>query len=190
MYSKWEGNPVDGKEMLTGREEDLHRFLKTKGIKPEYLIRLNVEKNEPNDMQPIAGLENVVSNGIKGSDIIKRFMDMDQAKLDDNSNEVIQEIIQKNIPSSLINSTVYSLLRKKELAKALSFAQIQALVNPADPNSWDTYGEVYYFLGNKEMAAYYEKQSKKVKPDYSTGGMEVWQKDLENHQKIWNESIK
>ncbi len=187
MYNKWEGDPVDGREMLTGREEDLHKFLSMKGIKPEYLIRLSKEKKEVNDMQPIGGLENVILNGIKGSDIMKGFMETDQSKLDEAQDEMLRDIIKKNIPASIINSTVYSLLRKKELKKALSFARLQTLLNPTDPNSWDTYGEVYYFIGETELAAYYEKQSKKVNPEYSTGGMEVWKKDLEEHQKIWDQ---
>jgi len=185
MYNKWEGEPVDGKEMLTGREEDLHKFMSVKGIKPEYLIRLSKEKKEANDIQPIGGLENVVSNGIKGSDIMKGFIAIDQKILDEDPDTILQDIIKKKIPSSILNSTVYSLLRKKELNKALSFARLQALLNPADPNSWDTYGEVYYFLGETELAAYYEKQSKRINPEFSTGGMDVWKKDLEEHQRIW-----
>ncbi|NOS86762.1 MAG: hypothetical protein HOP31_16640 [Ignavibacteria bacterium] len=190
MYSKWEGEPVDGKEMLSGREEDLHRFMQNKGIKPEYLIRLSKEKKEANDMQPIGGLDNVILNGIKGSDILKDLLAIDQKTLDDNPEAILQNIIRKNIPPSIVNSAVYNLLRKKELIKALSFARLQALLNPSNPNSWDTYGEVYYFMGETELAAYYEKQSKKIDPEYSTGGMEVWKKDLENHQKIWEESAK
>jgi len=187
MYNKWEGEPVDGKEMLTGREEDLHRFLMTRGISPDYLIRLSKEKKEPNDMQPMHGLHDVIHNGIKGSDIMKNFMETDQKYLDEEQDKMLQDIIKKNIPSSIVNSTVYSLLRKKELQKALSFARLQTLLNPADPNSWDTFGEVYYFMGETELAEYYEKQSKKIDPEYTTGGMEVWKKDLEDHQKIWKE---
>ena len=187
MYNKWEGDPVDGKEMLTGREEDLHRFMLSKGIKPEYLIRLSNEKKEVNDMQPFAGLENVVLNGIKGSDIMKELMSIEQKSLDEDPDAILQDIIKKKIPSSIVNSTVYSLLRKKELKKALSFARLQALLNPADPNSWDTYGEVYYFLGETELALYFEKQSKKIDPEYTSGGVEVWKKDLEEHQKIWED---
>ncbi|MBE2227377.1 MAG: hypothetical protein IAE93_08550 [Ignavibacteria bacterium] len=187
MYNKWEGEPVDGKEMLTGREEDLHRFLMTRGISPDYLIRLSKEKKEPNDMQPMHGLHDVIHNGIKGSDIMKNFMETDQKYLDEEQDKMLQDIIKKNIPSSLVNSTVYSLLRKKELQKALSFARLQTLLNPADPNSWDTFGEVYYFLGETQLAEYYEKQSKLIDPEYTNGGMEVWKKDLEDHQKIWKE---
>jgi len=190
MYNKWEGAPVDGKEMLTGREEDLHRFMLSKGIKPEYLIRLSKEKKEANDMQPFGGLENVVLSGIKGSDIMKGFMETDQKTLDETQDEMLRDIVKKNIPASIINSTVYSLLRKNELKKALSFARLQTLLNPSDPNSWDTFGEVYLFLGETELASFYEKQSKKIDPEYSTGGMDVWQKDLEDHRKIWEETGK
>ena len=190
MYNKWEAGPVDGKEMLTGREEDLHRFLSSRNLKPQYLIRLTNEKNEPNDMQPLTGLEYVINNGIRSSDIMKSLMSIDQKKLDESSSEILSDIIQKNIPSSIINSIVYSLFRNMELIKALSFARIQALLNPSDPNSWDTLGEVYYFMENIEMANYYQKQSKKISPDFSGGGIEVWEKDLVRHKQIWKENSK
>jgi hypothetical protein len=185
MYNKWEGEPVEGKEILTGREEDLHRFLTSKNLKPEYLIRYIVEKNGVNDMQPHSGLEHVVNNGIRSADISRRLLETPQSKLDDSMDVVLKEILESNIPGSVINTTVYSLLRKKELQKANSFAKLQAMLNPSDPNSWDTFGETYYFLGDLEMAKHYEKQSKRVSPGYTDGGMEVWQKDLEDHMKIW-----
>ncbi len=188
MYNKWEGKPVDGKEILTGREEDLYRFLSAKNIKPEYLIRLSVEKNESNDMQPVTALESVMTNGIKSSDIMKELMKTDQKTLDEKPDEFLQSLIVKNIPPSIINSIVYSLFRSKELNKALSFARIQTLLNPSDPNAWDTYGEAYYISGNNIIAEYYQKQTKKISPEFTAGGVEVWQKDLENYRKIWEEN--
>jgi len=186
MYNKWEGEPVEGKEILTGREEDLHRFLKSKNLKPEYLIRYTKENTETNDMQPLSGLEHVISNGIRSADISKRIMEIPQDRLDDSMDAVVKEIVESKIPSSIINTTVYSLIRKKELKKANSFAILQAMLNPADPNSWDTLGETYFFLGDIEMAKYYEKQSKKISPDFTGGGFEIWQKDLEDYTKIWD----
>lgn len=188
MYNKWEGKPVDGKEILTGREEDLYRFLSAKNIKPEYLIRLSVEKNESNDMQPVTGLESVITNGIKSSDIMNELIKTEQRTLDEKTDEFLQNLIEKNIPPSIINSIVYSLFRTRELNKALSFARIQTLLNPSDPNAWDTYGEAYYISGNINMAEYYQKQTKKISPAFTAGGAEVWQKDLENFQKIWKEN--
>ena len=97
----------------------------------------------------------------------------------------IIDIIDNNIPPSLINTAVYTLLRDNKLSKALAIARLQTLLNPSDANSWDTYGEVYYFLGNEQMALFYEKQSTKVDPGFSGGGLEVWKNDLESYKKIW-----
>jgi len=185
MYSKWEGKPVYGKEMITGREEDLFRFISLKGINPEYLIRLSNEKEMPNDMQPVSGLQNVILNGIKSSEIIERFISINETELNNMPEKYIIDIIDNNIPPSLINTAVYTLLRDNKLSKALAIARLQTLLNPSDANSWDTYGEVYYFLGNEQMALFYEKQSKKVDPGFSGGGLEVWKNDLESYKKIW-----
>lgn len=185
MYSKWEGKPVYGKEMITGREEDLFRFISEKGIKPEYLIRLNNENEMLNDMQPVTGLQSVILNGIKSSEIIGRFTEINETELNNQPEKYISEIIENNVPASLINTAVYTLLRKNLLNKALAFARLQTLLNPSDANSWDTYGEVYFFLGNEEMALYYIKQSKKVDPEFTGGGFEVWKNDLESYKKIW-----
>lgn len=185
MYFKWEGESVEGKELLTAREEDLHKFLLTKNLRPDYLLRYNKEKTEISEMMPIEGLENVIKNGIRSADISNKLLSYSQTALDDSSDVVISYLVGNNIPGSMVNSTVYSLLRKKELQKANSFAKIQAMINPSDPNSWDTLGETYYFLGNMELAKYYEKQTKKVSPQFNSGGMEEWEKDLEDYSKIW-----
>lgn len=189
MYTKWEGEPVEGKEILSGRQEDLYKFLQSKNLKPEFLIRYNKETKQENDMQPHSGLENVINNGIRSVDITKRLLEITQSKLDDSLDAVTADIISRNIPASIINTTVYTLLRRKELKKANSFAKIQAMMNPSDPNSWDTLGETFYFLGDITMAEHYGRQSKKVSPTYTTGGMEVWKEDLNTYQKIW-ENIK
>lgn len=189
MYNKWEGEPVEGKEILTGRQEDLNKFLQSKNLKPDYLIRYNRETKQENDMQPHSGLEHVINNGIRSADITKRLLEIPQSTLADSLDAVTSDIIERKIPASIINTTVYTLLRRKELGRANSFAKIQAMMNPSDPNAWDTLGETYFFLGNLEMAEHYEKQSKKVSSTFSTGGMEVWKEDLDAYQKIW-ENIK
>ncbi len=188
MYSKWSGKPVYGKEMITGREEDLERFIREKGLNPDYLVRLSKEKDQPNDMQPFSGLNNVISTGIKSSEILETVLSYNEQELNSSPEKLIADILENNIPPSIINTAVYNLLRKNQLTKALAFARLQTLLNPSDANSWDTYGEVYYFMGNLQMAEYYEKQSKKIQPEYSGGGVEVWKKDLEEHKKLWEKS--
>lgn len=185
MYTKWTGEPVDGKQVLSGREENLYNFINSKNINPEFLIRLTNEKSEPNDMQPFENLSDVNQNGIKSADIMNKYLAMDALSLKHNRDEIVKEALLKKIPASIFNSCVYTELRKKELDRALSFAIIQTMINPSDANSWDTLGEVYYFMGEADIAKSYEKQKKKMFPAFDGGGEEVWQKDLEKHKIMW-----
>ncbi|MBE2216963.1 MAG: hypothetical protein IAE90_02090 [Ignavibacteria bacterium] len=185
MYNKWTGEPVEGKEMLTGREEDLHRFLSEKNIKPEHLIRLNNEKNLPGNLQPYSGLEDVVNNGIRASDILNRYLLLNEQELKDRFDAITDEIINNNIPVSLMNTAAYQMIRLNDLARALVFAKLQAMINPSDPNSWDTLGEVYYFMGKLESARKCSKEAKEIDPNFNQGGEKVWEEDLKEYQKIW-----
>jgi hypothetical protein len=185
MYTKWTGEPVDGKQVLSGREENLYNFINSKNINPEFLIRLTNEKSEPNDMQAFENLSDVNQNGIRSADIMNKYLAMDALSLKQNRDEIVKEALLKKIPASIFNSCVYTELRKKELDRALSFAIIQTMINPSDANSWDTLGEVYYFIGETDIAKSYEKQKKKMFPSTDGGGEEVWQKDLEQHKIMW-----
>ena len=185
MYNKWTGEPVEGKEMLTGREEDLHRFLTEKNIKPEHLIRLNNEKSEPGNMLPFSGLDDVVKNGIRAADILNRYTALSEQELKDKFDAIAEEIINNYIPVSLMNTAAYQMIRSNDLGRALVFAKLQAMINPSDPNSWDTLGEVYYFMGKLESARRCSKEAKEIDPSFSQGGEKVWEEDLKEYQKIW-----
>ncbi len=185
MYNKWTGEPVEGKEMLTGREEDLHRFLTEKNIKPEHLIRLNNEKSEPGNMLPFSGLDDVVKNGIRASDILNRYTVLSEQELKERFDAIAEEIVNNNIPVSLMNTAAYQMIRSNDLGRALVFAKLQAMINPSDPNSWDTLGEVYYFMGKLESARRCSKEAKEIDPSFSQGGEKVWEEDLKEYQKIW-----
>ena len=186
MYNKWNGDHVAGKEVLTGREEDLYRFLKTKNLNPSFLIRLNNERIEKSGMQPYFNLDNVIKNGIRINDIAQKYLNLDEKLLQNKKDSLLKELIVNNIPASIFNNGVYLALEKKQLEKALLFAQYQVMLNPSDPNSWDSLGEVYYFLGEKTIAKQYEKHSRLISPSFKSGGESVWAKDLEEHQKLWN----
>jgi len=190
MYTKWMGDPVDGKPVLSGREENLYAFIRAKNINPDFLIRLPNEKFEANDMQTYEGLITANNTGIKSSEILKHYLSLDALNLKEKRDEIVKEALLKKIPASIINTCVYSELRRKELERALSFAHIQALMNPSDANAWDTLGEVYYFMGEYEVAKSYLNQKKKMFPDNHEGGEEVWKKDLENHKQIWQKDGK
>lgn len=185
MYSKWNGQPVEGKTLITGREADLHKFIASQHLKPRFLIRLAKEKTEANDMQPFEGLENNIKNGISAQSIAARYKILDTQTLNSKQDSLIKAIIQNNIPVSIFNSLAYNSLKEQDFPKALAFAKIQMLVKPFDVNSWDTLGEVYFFAGEEYLATQCEKQCKLLDSAFNSGGKEAWKKDLEEYSKGW-----
>lgn len=186
MYNKWDGDKVEGRELLTGREEDLNKFLVMRNLKPSFLIRLNNEKIEKSGMQPYFNLENVIKNGVRMSEITQKYLSLEEKILREKRDSLLKEVIANNIPASIFNSGVYSALRTKKFEKALLFAQFQVMIKPSDPNVWDSLGEVYFFLGEKTLAKQYENQSKLISPAFSGGGVTVWEKNLEEYKKLWD----
>ncbi|MDQ3022735.1 MAG: hypothetical protein M3R36_19550 [Bacteroidota bacterium] len=135
MYNKWEGEPVYGKEILTGREEDLYKFVNSKNIDPSLMIRLNKEKDAEIDMIPFEKLSNVITSGIRSTEILKKYLDIDEIILKEKKDSLVKELLINNIPQSIINSCVYKMLESNEFDKALDYAKIQAILNPSDANA-------------------------------------------------------
>ncbi len=183
MYNKWTGEKVAGKELLTGREEDLDRFMSARNLRPEYLIRLSREKTEKNDMQPYEGLRDVVVNGVSATALSDGYLALDETTLRVSRDSLVRSIVRDHIPASVINRAVYSALGRNALSKAALLAHLQAGANPSDPNVWDTLGEVHYFLGDTLMARSYGKQAKLISPSFEGGGEDAWRKNLEEQKK-------
>lgn len=186
MFTRWGGAPVAGKEVLTGRAEDLHRFLADRKLAPRALIRVSKEKTEPDDMQPIAHLTDVAKNGIRASELAQRYLALDASQLTAQREALVAATLRDHIPPSILNDCVYKALGRRELEKALALAQLQALVAPSDLNAWDTLGEAYYFLGQTELARHYAQEVKRLSPTTTSGGEAVWAKDLADHQLKWS----
>jgi hypothetical protein len=185
MYNRWEGAPVAGKEVLTGREEDMNKFLTTLQLKPDYFIRLNADTSEPKNMIAYEKFSNVIDNGIRVRDLSSNYMSLDTRTLQLKRDSLLTDIISKNVPSSIFNTGVYAALTKKDFSRALVLAQYQTLINPSDPNAWDTLAEVHFFMDNKEVARAYEKHYRKIFPSFKNGGETVWEKDLIDYKKRW-----
>jgi tetratricopeptide (TPR) repeat protein len=184
MYLKWEGEPVGGKPIITGREGDLYKFIASRHLKPQFLVRLQKEEGIA-EMHPFQNLENTIATGIKAQDIADKLREIPLKTLQENQDSLIQHILTQKYPISILNSLAYSYLRIKNFDKALAFAKMQVLLKPDDPNSWDTLGEVHYFRKEETLARKYAQQAKIIDPNYQEGGVEVWQKDLEEYQKKW-----
>ncbi|MFZ6009341.1 MAG: hypothetical protein ACOYXT_03265 [Bacteroidota bacterium] len=177
---------VEGKEILTERVSDVNSFLTAKNIQPSCFIRFNGDKGESNGMVSYAKFQGVLERGISLDEINLKYFSVSEQTLQQRRDSVLEVIVRNNVPAFICNNAVYACLRKKELSKALSLAQLQVMIAPVDPNSWDTLGEVYYFLGETEMALYYEKMTRKIDAGFTAGGEAVWKADLESYQKRWN----
>jgi tetratricopeptide (TPR) repeat protein len=184
MFFRMAGQ-VEGREILNDRVKDLNHFLETKHLSPTSFIRYNGDTDEPQAMVPYEKFHSLVSQGISSSEISTKYFSLPESDLPLKQDSLLQVLVRNTVPVSMVNSAAYASLRENKLLKALSLAQIQVLLNPSDANAWDTLGEVYFFLGQKEMAAHYEKQSLKINPAFSVGGEKVWQTNLETFRKNW-----
>lgn len=175
---------IDGRELIYERLLDLNKFLTRKNIQPLCFTRY-VEDAKTNGLVPFTAFTEVLKNGISNEEVKNTYLPITENMSEKACNLIISNLIKHKVPNSIINTQVYEYLYHKELDKALSLAKIQTLINPADANVWDTYGEVFYFLGKIELAKYYEKQSHMINPDYKDGGEVAWKEDLESFQKLW-----
>lgn len=186
MYQRLKGSNVCGKELISGRTEDLQRFTEAKHLRPEYFISGDTYFDEDNGMASQDTVQMMFRIGMRTSELVAILSSMSEGDLRLKSDSLKKYILNNRIAPTYINSTVYILLRKKELSHALALAQMLTQLNPSDPNSWDTYGEVYYFMGETQLAKFYETQSKRINKDFKGGGEETWKKDLEEYQRLWN----
>ncbi|MEO5931621.1 MAG: hypothetical protein ABIR47_16925 [Candidatus Kapaibacterium sp.] len=184
MFQRLEGTSVKGREMISSRVEDLNRFMLSKHINPRYIITTDTYWDDANGMASGDTLRAMFQSGVTMSGLENEVIDMEETALVMKSDSIITYLAENHIPFSILNGAVYSALAKQDLRKALALARLQALYNPSDPNAWDTFGEVYYFLGETKLARKYEIQSTRINKDFK-GGEEIWKKDLEDFRKKW-----
>jgi hypothetical protein len=136
-------------------------------------------------MVPYEKFSDMLKRGITTAEISTRYFSVSESLLSSKRDSLLEGMVRNTVPVTLVNGAVYSSLRENELQKALSFAQMQVMLNPADANAWDTLGEVYYFLGQPEMAAFYEKQTLRIDQEFTAGGEKIWKNDLAEFRKGW-----
>lgn len=182
----WQTNVIaDGKELIHNRLFDLNKFLNNKNIQPTCFTRY-LEDTKTNGVILYSTLNDILKDGITNDELQSKYFPIHANMTDAECNLIIENIITHKIQSSFVNEKVYSYLYTKELENALTLSKIQTLINPSDANAWDTYGEVFYFLGKHELAKYYGKQSLIINPDFKDGGEKNWEEDLASFQKIWS----
>jgi hypothetical protein len=185
MYYRYDNKFVAGKELIYGRNEDLSRFIVSKQFRPDHLIRTRADQEETNGMIPYTRLQHIMETGITMTTIRDHFLNMSTTLLNTKTDSIVRAALVNAVPLSTFSTVINEALKKNDLPQALSFAKIQALLNPSDAASWDTYGKIYYFLGEKELAKVYEAQSKKINPHYAPSGQTVWEKEWQTYQAMW-----
>ncbi|MBS1779383.1 MAG: hypothetical protein JST70_08650 [Bacteroidetes bacterium] len=187
MFQRFKDYRVMGKEMISVRAEDVHQFIEEHKMSPACFITTDTWYDDGSGLSSGDTLTAMYQKGITMTALENVLMQMDGNFLVNNSDSVIRYITDNSIPISIVNSAVYTCLKKHDLDKALAIARIQALISPSNPNSWDTYGEVYWFMGDKKMAKRYEKQCKLINKEFTLGGEASWEKDLSEYRQMWAE---
>jgi len=185
MFQRFAGYKAKDKEIISVRVEDLNKFIKSKGIDPDYLITTDTYWDDPIGMVPGDTMRTMFANGIGMYVMEDELLRIDEQTLVMKSDSIINYIMSNGIPGGILNSAVYRAIGANNLKQALALARLQALLSPANPNAWDTYGEVYYFLGETKLAKRYEAQSKLIDKTFDKGGEETWKHELEDFRKRW-----
>lgn len=186
MFQRFAGYKVMNKEMISSRVEDLNRFIALHELEPKYLITTDTYWDELGGYVLGDTLRKMMQTGIGMSELVSLVLEIDVNTMGTKTDSILQMLLDNKVPYTILNLAVYEALKKNELQKALAIARLQVLINPSNANSWDTYGEVYYFMGMKKLAKKYEIECRRIDKGFSRGGEEVWERDLEIYQKEWD----
>jgi hypothetical protein len=184
MYQRLGGTQIRNKEMISGRVENLYSFIKSTNLHPVSLLCTDNEYDAANGTISIDSLEDVMKKGIGMVALENELLSINETTLIEKDDSLLKAFVINPTAHSVFNKVVYSCLEKQQLRRALGYAKLQALLYPSDPNSWDTYGEVYYFLGEIKVAKRMEIQSTRIDKDFKAGE-KTWQEDLEEYKKKW-----
>jgi hypothetical protein len=187
MFQRFAGYRVLGKEMVSTRVEDLDKFIAAQHLSPAYLITTDTYWDGAGGYVPGDTLRKMMQTGLGMSALASQLLRFDEEILSTKTDSVLKYLMDNRIPYSIVNMAVYEALRKNERSKALAIARLQVLFNPSSANSWDTYGEVYYFMGELKMAKKYEAESKRIDKSFEQGGEATWKQDLETYRAGWAE---
>lgn len=191
MYSISRSGPIAGRELIPSRAMDLNRFITSEQLELDGLLRVYLDSEAPTDEDPgteviaASRLANTIRDGITSTEVGEPYRILSAEELRDQRDRLLAQTIADGVPAGILNGLVYQELGAQNLAKARELALLQSLVAPSDPNAWDTLGEVYYFLGELEVARFYETQSRAIDPGFDTAGEAAWVRDLADHRKRW-----
>ncbi len=186
MFQRFSTARAMGKELVSSRVDDLAAFVRAHNMNPRYIVTTDTYWDDATGTVPGDTLRKMLSTGITMGTLENQVIAIDETTMLTKTDSVLKYLMDNMIPYSVLNSAVYNRLRHKDFSKALAIARLQALINPSNPNVWDTYGEVYYFMGELKLAKKYEQQSKRIDKEFTQGGEATWKRDLETYKADWD----
>lgn len=187
MYGPRTRPVVKGQPVVSRRQLDIHAFLTDAPKSITQLVRYQQEASTHQTFIPTTELHHLIRTGITGKELAAPYQAMSTEQLLLAQDQHITQALTDGIPGVLFNGLVFETLGQKQFDRALQFAKLQTHINPTDPNAWDTLGEVYFLMGNTSVARVYEKMSQQLDPEFS-GGVKMWEKDLEQLEQQWAKS--
>lgn len=185
MYSRYDGPPVEGKALLTSREDDLQRLIVDRKIEVSRLVRLNREPDGTDERLPYARLADVAAHGVRTRELAARYRDLPLAELRASRADLVAAALSGNVPARVFNDLAYECARQNDLPRGLEFATIQALLAPRSANAWDTLAEMYYLGGAEDAARALEKTLRAVDPSFTGGGEAAWKTERDELREAW-----
>jgi len=187
MHYQYEGWKAFDKEIIYPRCSDTYDYISRKGIEPLGLIRISADMNEMKNVIPFERLKSYVEKGISFKEMSEMVKMITVSTFQTQQDSIVKWVLSNKMPFTILNSAAMDCMKSRELDKAVEIAKLQAMLNPTNANSWDTLGEAYYFKGEIDVAKHLGSKSRLIDSNYTSGGIEVWAKDLKEASDKWKE---
>lgn len=187
MFQRLQGRKIRGHEVVSPRTEDVGSFIRNVNIAPREVLCLYPFWDGERGVITADTLNHLLHNCTLYSSLQNEVYDAVAhragAAIRKDADSIITAWLTGEIPLSILNRSTYQLANEGQLPQALELARLQAMILPADPNSWDTLAEMYFYNEQVDLAKYYSAQCHRVDSTFKGGSPEVWKERVEELRK-------
>jgi hypothetical protein len=179
-------NNIDFQEkpdfVYNDRITDLDKAIEQRGCAVEHLFKLYSEFDKATNTYKLPTFDQSYFSEFKkrGKPMaiaVNDFSNCDLNQLKQNQDSIIHYLTLKKISAQIINSTVYSCIRKKAYENAVAWARILNLLQVGNSSYIDTLGEAYFRAGDIPLAQEISRQLAILDPKFSDQ-INVWKNNL------------
>ena len=187
MFQRLKGSRSKGHEIVSPRTEDVGNFIRDVNIAPRQILCLYPFWDNERGSVPADTLSHLLNNctlysGLQ-NEVYQAVAGRASAEIRREADSLITAWLSGEIPPPILNRVTYQLANEQQLSQALELARLQAMLLPANPNSWDTLAEMYYYNDQAGLARYYNAQCHRVDSTFKGGSPEIWQERIEELRK-------